>query len=206
MNKQGILIPRFQVMDTIESLKSIFIKTDRVKKTVITGDFKHEFGSISMQEWEDSMKIIDLILENSDELIIVKGNHDIFLGPIAKKRGISIIDYLYLSNEKIYICHGNKMPNDNDFKRAKTIIIGHQHPAISLREGSRTERYKCFLKGKLGNKNVIVMPSFLHISEGIDILKENIISPFIKDINEFSAYVVGDKTYNFGKTKRLLNK
>jgi len=90
-------------------------------------------------------------------------------------------------------------------KKIKTIIIGHEHPAVSLKEGSRTETFKCFLKGKFKGKELIVQPSFNLVTEGTDILKESLLSPFLKqNLKNFNVYIVADKVYDFGKVSSLI--
>ena len=86
----------------------------------------------------------------------------------------------------------------------KTIIIGHEHPAIVLKEGPRKEKYKCFIKGKFKRKNLIVMPSFNLVTEGTDVLLETRLSPFLqRDISSFECWIVADKVYYFGKLKGI---
>ena len=52
------------------------------------------------------------------------------------------------------------------------------------------------------------MPSFNPIIEGTDVLKEALLSPFLKkaNIKTFETFIVGDKVYNFGKISRILKK
>jgi len=199
LNKQGLLIPRFQFDELISRLKKIFVKI-KPKLIVVNGDIKHEFGTISEQEWRHTLGLIDFLAEHCEKLILIKGNHDTIIGPIAIKRNVEVKDY-YLTN-KILIVHGHtifeKKPDYN------TIIIGHEHPAIGITEAARKELFKCFLKGKFENKNLIVMPSFNLVTEGTDILKESLLSPYLKqDLTDFEAFVVGDKVYRFGKLKNL---
>lgn len=198
LNKQGILIPRFQFKDVIERLESILNKV-KVELIVITGDLKHEFGRISEQEWRETLKVLDLLLKHG-KVILLKGNHDTILGPIANKRNVKFQDHLLVDD--IYICHGDKIPSD--LQKAKTIIIGHEHPAISLKEGVRVEKFKCYLKGRFRRKTLIVQPSFLLITEGTDIMQEKLLSPFLhQKLDNFEVFVVGDKVYKFGKLKDL---
>jgi metallophosphoesterase superfamily enzyme len=51
----------------------------------------------------------------------------------------------------------------------------------------------------------MVVPSFNPLLEGTDVLKEKILSPFLKEINNFDIYVVGDEGENFyfGKVREL---
>jgi len=197
LNRQGILIPRFQFKETLKKIKKI-LKDLEVNEIIINGDLKHEFGTISDTEWHDSLKILDLFMENCDKLTIIKGNHDKIIEPIISKRGLkAVLGYKLGEN---YICHGDFIPNNFEYHEAKNIIIGHEHPAITLRRRGRTETYKCFLVGKFKTKKLIVMPSFNLVVEGTNILKEKLLSPFLKqDLKNFNVYIVEDKIYDFGK-------
>ena len=90
LNVKGILIPRIQYKDTYDKLKKILDNLD-VETVIITGDFKHEFGVISETEWRNTLQIIDLFFEYAKRVIVIKGNHDVNLGPIARKRNVEII-------------------------------------------------------------------------------------------------------------------
>jgi len=201
LNKQGIMITRNQFKDTTGLLNKI-LKQVNPKTIVINGDLKHEFGDISSQEWRETTEILQLLL-NQAKVILIKGNHDTILGPIAKKKGLEIVDSYYTGD--VCILHGDKMLENEKTKNAKILIIGHEHPAISLREESKVEKYKCFLLGKWKGQNLIVMPSFLPIIEGSDILKEEVLSPYLEqNLSNFEVFIVGDKVYNFGKLKNLV--
>ena len=228
LNKQGVLVPRLQFEEMANRMNHIFelLKNKKIEKIIINGDLKHEFGTISEQEWRNTLKFLDLLAKHCKEIILIKGNHDTILGPIAKKRNVRVLDYLIVesltsnsNNEKtslikkslkkimksnknkVLIAHGDKVL---DIKNYGTIIIGHEHPAVSLKEGPRVEQYKCFLKGKYKGKNLIVQPSFNSIIEGTDILRDEILSPFLQqNLDNFYVYVVEDKVYEFGKLKNL---
>lgn len=200
LNKQGILIPRFQFEEIIKRLKKI-IKNNKFDAIVINGDIKHEFGEISEQEWRHTLRLLDFLSGHAQKIILIKGNHDTILGPIARKRNIKVVNHYKINN--IYIFHGDKIPKDAEFKSAKTLVIAHKHPAVSLREGTRTETFKCYLKGKYKNKNLVVMPSFFLVKEGSDILKEGYFEPYLKDIANFDVFLVEDRVYRFGKVKDL---
>ena len=86
------------------------------------------------------------------------------MGPISKKRNIEVVDQVVI--EDILIAHGDKLLKLP--RTIKTIIIGHEHSAVGLKEDARIEVFKCFLKGKYKGKNLIVMPSFKG-TEGTDI-------------------------------------
>ncbi|RJQ15837.1 metallophosphoesterase [Candidatus Woesearchaeota archaeon] len=193
----GVLLPKFHYKELQEKIEAILKKT-KPKLIVINGDVKHEFGSISNEEWRNILKLIDY-LSKTAKVVFIKGNHDAILMPIIRKRKLAMVDY-YI-HKQVYITHGHKIPKDKEFQKAKTIIIGHEHPAISLNDGVRTEKFKCFLVGKFHRKNLIVMPSMNLVTEGTDILKEKLLSPFLKNVDNFQVFIVGDKVYKFGKVK-----
>ncbi|MBI2673501.1 metallophosphoesterase [Candidatus Woesearchaeota archaeon] len=201
LNKKGMFIPRFQYKITIERLEKI-LKGLKLDNIIITGDLKHEFGEISHTEWRDTLNFLDFLSKHCKKIVLIKGNHDILLGPIAKKKNIEIVDSFFLDNT--IILHGDKIPETIEFSKAKTVIIGHEHPAISISSEVRTETYKCFLVGKFKNKKLIVLPSFNLLVEGTNILKERILSPFLQsDLSNFEVYVIGDKIYRFGSVKEV---
>ncbi|MBT5342822.1 metallophosphoesterase [Candidatus Woesearchaeota archaeon] len=197
MHLKGIMVPKQQSELIIQSFKKIFTKVSP-RTIIINGDLKHNFGKNLKQEWDDTLKLIDFLKENCRELVFIKGNHDNFLKTIANQKNIKVVDE-YLVDDTLLV-HGDKLVET----KAKSIIIGHEHPAISLKEKSKIEKFKCFLKGKYKNKELIVMPSFNPLSYGSDILNKGRFSPFLKDISNFEVFIVGDKeVLPFGKVKNL---
>jgi len=220
LNKEGIFVPRFQFESIIKRLDKVFLRLNRkIDRIIINGDIKHEFGTISEQEWRHTLRLLDYLLKKCDEVVLIKGNHDTILGPIAEKRNVKVLEHcliktikkIPIKNKKIdnkknniLVIHGDKVPDKGLLKDVDTIIIGHEHPAVSIKEGPRVELFKCFLKGKYQRKNLIVQPSFNLVTEGTDIIKEELLSPFLKqNLDGFEVYVVADKVYNFKRLKNL---
>jgi len=207
-NKQGIFIPRFQFREILSRLESILNKADektgKIETFIINGDVKHEFGTISQTEWRHTLGLLDFVSKRCKKIVLVKGNHDKILGPIAERRDVEIVESFVIENKgkRILIVHGDKIPKE--MPKCNTIIIGHQHPAILLRDGVRAELYKCFLRGKFRKKDLIVLPAFTPVSEGTDILKGEILTDFLQgDIEDFIVYPVADEVYEFGKIRDL---
>lgn len=197
LNKKGVMVPRFQTEDVLGRIRNILERAN-IKKIVFNGDIKHHFGSISPQEWDSITRLMEDLVDKY-EVIIVKGNHDVLLGPVLKRFGnkINFVDCYAVGD--LFITHGDKiMPN-----LGKIIVIGHEHPAVSFGERPG-EKYKCFLKGKWNGHHLIVMPSFNMLTVGSDIKREKYLSPYLKgNLNNFEIFVVEDKTYSFGKVKNL---
>ncbi|MEK6932906.1 MAG: metallophosphoesterase [Nanoarchaeota archaeon] len=202
LNKRGVLIPRSQFNDLLTKLKLILNKAE-VSRVVFNGDLKHEFGEISRQEWDNILSLIDFL--DDKEIVIIKGNHDPILKPIADKRNIKLVESYDF--EDVTILHGDKILTNLN----KTIIIGHEHPAISLKKGIRQEKYPCFLKGKYNDGEIIAMPSFNPLTYGTNVLKEKLLSPFLTNIENFEVFILEpsedlnilSEALYFGKIKEL---
>jgi putative SbcD/Mre11-related phosphoesterase len=198
LNKQGVFIPRFQFEEILTRLKKILHGLE-IKKIVILGDLKHEFGTISETEWRNALKLLDFLSNYCKDIILIKGNHDTILGPIAAKRNIKVKRSFKVGD--FFLCHGDKVQK---LVNSKVIVIGHEHPAVGLKKDSRVETYKCFLKGSWEGKTLVVMPSFNLATEGTDVLKEGLLSPFLhQSLSKFEVFVVGDEVFYFGRIKDL---
>jgi putative SbcD/Mre11-related phosphoesterase len=208
LRKMGMLVPRFQYAEVINHLEKVISsvkKGGKIKRAVINGDLKHEFGRISEQEWSEVVRFLSFLEKHFDETVLIRGNHDSILGPIAGRKGLSVVDRLFLGTEEIYIVHGQKIPDDAEFKKAQVVIIAHDHPAVSLRDSARTEKVKCFLLGKWKKKTLIQMPSMCFATIGSDPMAEEALSPFLeKNRESFDAYCVeGLEVFYFGKLRNI---
>ena len=211
IQKKGFLIPLFNFKETMQRIERIFSEIEsrqgkKIEKIVICGDLKHEFGRINEQEWKEVIDFLRLAQKHCKKIILLKGNHDTILGPLAKWEGLKVQEDFFLEKEKALFLHGDKvLEKSREFKEAKVLVIGHEHPAVSLRDGAKAEKFKVFLKGKFKGKNLIVLPSFNSFSEGTDVLKELLLSPFLQQgLGEFEAWAVENgKSYYFGKLKNL---
>lgn len=200
LQHKGIFVPRFQLKEIVTSLGRIFIEVTP-EKIIINGDLKHEFGKVLRQEWSEVLQLIDFLLQHCKEVIIIKGNHDPIIQPIAEKRRTKVVTEYRIDDT--LIIHGDELVETD----AKRIIIGHEHPAITIREGSKWEKYKCFLRGKWKGKELIAVPSFNPLLEGTDILKEQMLSPFLTKVDSFDVFVVSKgEIFNFGKVREIKKK
>jgi hypothetical protein len=196
--KRGFLIPK-TFLSELKNEICVLLKL-KPKLIIINGDFQHEFSKISRIDWDDSMQILNLLLKQA-KVILIRGNHDTLIEQFTKKMDFEIRDFFIVKN--IAILHGNKIINECLDKKITIFIIGHDHPAVTISDNVKQEKYKCFLLGKYHDKKVLVMPSFLLLPEGSDVRREKFLSPFLKDISNFEVFAIGDKIYNFGKVKDL---
>ena len=221
------IFPRVQYKEIIEKLNGVFwnlsMKGVKIKQIVILGDLKHEFGGVSESEWSETLRFLDYLdekimksgkdVKKSDRIILVKGNHDNLIGPIAKKRDVKIADFY--EYREICFMHGHKL-HGKCFEKSGILILGHLHPAITLSDKYKKEKYKCFLCGKWKKKQVYILPSFSPISFGFDLNALGSVMDnskgflIIKDrlLREFEVIIYNNeenKEYNFGKLKKLIS-
>lgn len=173
LNDEGMLIPRFQLESMTSPLIDILEKY-KPKKVVINGDLKHDFGRINKQEWKQTLSFLELIKSYAD-IVLVKGNHDTILAPIVKRQGIEPVESFTIG--RTYCVHGHILTEIP--KKINRIVIGHEHPAIRLYEGIKSEEYKCFLRGKYQKAELIALPSFNPLIPGSDILSKGFLSPWL---------------------------
>lgn len=128
MSREGIIIPRIQT----EKLKSKIESMSEVvssKKLIINGDIRHGFKKTTKKEYKEIESFLIFVSSFYKEVILVKGNHDTFIRPIAKQFGFPLIDYFY--DKDFLIIHGHEEYADM-INKSKIIIIGHEHPAIKM--------------------------------------------------------------------------
>jgi hypothetical protein len=210
LNKSGVFVPRMQFKETLKEIKDIFSyilrKYAKIDEIIVLGDLKHEFGIISRQEWRETEKILDFFKKHSKKIILVRGNHDTILEPIAKRKELKIRDYY--KKDGICFLHGHKVFSECLDKNSKMLILGHRHPAVTLHDEYKKEKYKCFLVGKWKKKKIIILPSFFPFIEGSDVVNIEDNRMFIpeKNLKGFETYVIGNdkKIYRFGKLKNLI--
>ncbi len=207
MRKSGVRIPFSLFKGTVKRFEYIIQQVESQygelpKYIVVNGDLKHVFGKIRESEWSETLKFIDLMKRNCEELIVIQGNHDKVLYPITDKRNLKLTQAFEIGT--YLICHGDAIIKTKS--DIKTIIIGHQHPAIKITDGVRKETYKCFIVGAYKKQRLIVLPSFFDLTVGSDILKEQLISPYLsrKIVGEADVFVVNEgEVLEFGKVKEL---
>ncbi len=206
--EKGIYVPQIQLKEIKKELEVVFKKT-MAKRILINGDVKHEFGEISQQEWREVIELVNFLRKRAREIIVVRGNHDNYLLTIASKINLRVFNSFYLENGYLFT-HGHKRISYP--KNFHTLIIGHEEPAIVIREGFDKVKLKALLYGKMKNgKRIICLPAFSFLSSGTEINmveREELLSPILRDdVDVEELNVIGiDKevgALNFGKLKNL---
>lgn len=191
MAKEGFYLPRV-FHEIVANLKNL-IEREEPKRLIIDGDLKHSF----IPEWRERAELKAFFEEVSplvDEIVLVRGNHDVGTRWL-RELGVEVVDELELGKWKLV--HGHKLIEGERF------IIGHEHPAIRLRdEVGALVKVPAFLWGE----KLIVLPAFSPWAYGNDVLRE-IVSPFLRFYREdFRVIVPLEKELlDFGRLSNLRN-
>jgi len=209
IRQPGSYVPATQFSETKKDLEDIFevIKKrgNRLKKVIFLGDVKHFFSYMRAEKnlFEELLMLIGKHVKQ-ENIIVIKGNHE-KLANLADK------EFVEIHKEKdLAFIHGDIENKQAFTKEIKTILMGHLHPAINLKDsqGIKSEKYKTFLLGKYKKKNIIILPSFLPSVEGTSInqhLSDTHCFLPAKKLQDFKVFIIGkNKTYEFGLLNSLM--
>jgi hypothetical protein len=154
----------------------------KARRVIVNGDLKHEFGEASQQEWREVRELMRFLGEKVDEVILVRGNHDNYLLTIAGGIGIRVYDPYYYA-KGIAFTHGHEKI---EYPRGmKTLVIGHEQPAIVLKRGFDRVKVPCVLYGKTkSGEGFVCLPAFSPLSEGTAVNTEKryeLLSPILRE-------------------------
>lgn len=190
MAREGNYFPKL-LGETVVSLQRI-LERENPGGLVINGDLKHSFVPFR-RERKELESFFNAIDDYVDEVILVRGNHDVGVAWL-RELGVEIVDSLEIGGWKLV--HGHRLEEGERF------IIGHEHPAIRLRdEVGASVKVPIFLRGE----RLIVLPAFSPWAYGNDVTRE-IVSPFLRKFRTDSMKVivpVENELLDFGELGRL---
>lgn len=211
LSEAGVLVPPSHLKHIAQRLRRISDQlklSSKLDTLIINGDLRHQFGPLGYPERKETERLLELFTKLADQIVIVRGNHDPNLAFLTKAFPNVEITKHYEQGHHLFL-HGDELPPRIP-DHIETIVIGHEHPAVSLRDPitGRVETYKCFLAGSFQSRRLLVQPSFNLLVKGSDLVKEKVISPFIAEayLGEFAIFIVSDegRVYHFGQLKQLL--
>ncbi len=177
MVKQGVYLPYLQYSKISEIIKKSREKT-HASKLIIAGDIKHEFSKLLKQEKLETARLIsDAFRAGYKDIIVVRGNHDNFIGSLIENLGGSFVEEYVVDN--ILITHGHK---DIECKY-DYIIMGHEHPALQINLGGAKVKFSILLIVPLEDcGTAIILPASGTYQPGnnISMSRENYLSPIIR--------------------------
>ncbi|MBU1197572.1 metallophosphoesterase [Candidatus Micrarchaeota archaeon] len=186
LQAQGIHVPVSQYAEVEVALRDM-LRATHAKRVLINGDVKHHFSRPHQQEWEEVLSLLRFLKSKRVQTIFVRGNHDAFLGKILRDQEMRLVD-AYQESGYLFV-HGHRLLSDYPgFRRWKpfhTLVIGHVHPAVSIRdEIGVAHKFKCLLRGKYRDQTLIVLPSLSPLASGFDVTRSEKEKEFVSPIME----------------------
>ncbi|MFP3872103.1 MAG: metallophosphoesterase [Candidatus Natronoplasma sp.] len=187
MADAGMFMPKFQLSEMKDDISDMLEKKD-VEKLMVCGDIKHEFSETSYGERKEVEEFIEFLKDLVNEICLVKGNHDNYLIYSVKIYPEVSLEDLFVFDDVCFV-HGHEKHERIKGLDLNYIIMGHEHPALTLTdEIGAKEKIRCFLYGKTNDgKNLIVMPAFSSLAEGSTVNRverKEILSPILRDTAE----------------------
>jgi DNA ligase-associated metallophosphoesterase len=165
----GQLLPVSAQEDSLERITNLIDSHD-AREVVLLGDIVHRAVAVEALKAE-LCKIISTLSERL-HLVLVAGNHDRHLQKLLVGCGLSTkISTEFLAGRHLFV-HGDTSSDVIANRQAVAarggrVIIGHEHPAITISDGVATRvKCPCFLVGK----EIIVLPAFSPWAAGTDVL------------------------------------
>ncbi len=200
--QKGIWIDQSE--EILKRIKNLVKKT-KVKELLILGDVKHNVPFVKRMEEFIVPKVLKE-LRDFVEVSIVPGNHDGRLSELTPK-GVKILNSKGVMIGKTLLLHGHTKPMKNN---ARTIVIGHNHPMIRLRDKMGAHYVKkvwIIGRHKETGQKIIIMPAFSNLVGGIfinEVKSENdLLGPVARkiDLRNAECYLL-DGTF-IGQVKEL---
>lgn len=160
---------------------------------ILNGDIKHISNGYSNQEQYEVNALLDHPTLEKTKVIIVKGNHDLYIHEILKsKSDLSVMNSYHINKHgnNILIAHGHQKI---EYNKQEILILSHEHPSYIMR-GSNFEKVKlaafiiCYTTT---DQLIVILPASNIISSGISypIQKSQFLSPILRELEYKSMQI-----------------
>ena len=159
---EGLSIPRVQTKKIADYMDRM-IEIVSPSRIVVAGDLKHNFSRNLIQEWRD-IEFFVKRLSGRSSLVVIKGNHDNYLGSILRELSIPLRSETTVSGIRVLHGHSGKLGD-------QMTIMGHLHPSLRLRDDiGASLKDRCFLYDK--GRKVLVLPALSLVAYGTDVISQ----------------------------------
>jgi putative SbcD/Mre11-related phosphoesterase len=131
LGQQGIHVPS-QTAKMLQRLTAI-VEEKRPSRLILLGDVKHSVTGTELEEWRDVPEFFERLIKLVPSIQVIVGNHDGNLEPLTPSK----VDLLPPSGLALWgkfgLLHGHAWPTP-EILGCETLILGHLHPAVTLRD------------------------------------------------------------------------
>ena len=152
------------------------------RRFVFLGDIVHQAVPVSAIK-NDFHELVST-LKGRCGVHLILGNHDRNLRELA---GTEVEFHQTVQAGNYLLLHGN---DDIRKKGTSVILMGHEHPAISLGDGVRSQKFPCFLI----SEKLLILPAFSLWAAGSDFRYHPFMSPLARSAKfEKAVAILGQK-------------
>jgi DNA ligase-associated metallophosphoesterase len=182
----GQLMPITPPTDTLGRLEDLQ-RDYKPREIVVLGDIVHR--AVALASLEKELRELIENLSAQSRLTLLAGNHDRQLHKVLQQWTLPIELAEAREVGGNLLVHGDKAIAGH--QRSQRIIMGHEHPAISIGDGVTTsQKCPCFLV----SDSVIVLPAFSNWAAGTNIRAYEMMSETARAAHFTRAIAVcGDK-------------
>ncbi len=196
--EHGYYLPRIQFRRGFEVVRRALEETG-AEWVIFAGDVKHHFSRLSRLEREELDRLFGFLRQRGVRVTVVRGNHDNFLPPVARKHGVEVVEELLVDG--ILVVHGHKPLGDRYRGRASVVVMGHEHPSIRLRDRlGYIAKLQCFLVGRHQptGASLVVLPAVGQYQTGttVSLNPDTYLSPVLRRevrLEELKPYVLAEE-------------
>ena len=187
----GNLLPLSAAADSVARLVEL-VERYQPRELVLLGDVVHR--ALPLAALRDELRALFTQLRDRVVLRLLSGNHDRRLGQLLRDCGLDPQLLPELRVGPHLLLHGDA-PNESNatkqIRQARTrggfVIIGHEHPAISLSDGVATRaKVPCFL----ASANLLVLPAFSTWAAGTVLRTHDFLSAFTRESKPDRAFAI----------------
>lgn len=169
----GQMLPLGPADDLLGRLQAL-CSDYRPTRLAILGDIVHQ--AVPVAEITSELNTLFHELGKICGLKLILGNHDKKLKKIAKDTSLEFLTQF--ETENFLLTHGDNL---SAVPPGKCVVMGHEHPAISLGDGIKSATFPCFVLGgdskplcdpsaaSLHFQGLLILPAFSQWSAGSDI-------------------------------------
>lgn len=179
--QQGNLLPIATAEDTLDRLEFLAMEYEP-REIIVLGDIIH--GAVTEETVLADLRRLNAL---GGKVRLIAGNHDGQLRSMLRRAGVDAILRREIAIGRNLLLHGDlgdeTMAEAHCLSiatRGGRVILGHEHPAVTLSDGVATSIYcPCFLWGD----DVLVLPAFSSWSAGTNVRLGVFLSPYMRRAN-----------------------
>jgi putative SbcD/Mre11-related phosphoesterase len=179
--QRGNLLPLSAREDSLDGLLEL-VKFYKPHELALLGDIVHR--AVPVAALKDELCNVITTLSEQTELTLIAGNHDRKLGSFLSACGLKAHLHMEKNVGAHLLIHGDcedldcaNQQLDQTAARGGRVIIGHEHPAVTISDGVATSvKCPCFLV----SERLIVLPAFSNWAAGSSVRSRRFMSAYAK--------------------------